>query len=290
MSPEVCTTLCGQSSMTYAFLKAGTQCYCAAALPISNEVPENLCGIPCSGKAGLSCGGIGHVAIYEAKGTYNIPTFTLTIPATVNLGENVSFSVSPLPESDYSIDFGNGQTMRSFKTDMFFAFLTAGTFKVRASAMTSEYGEPVSVSAEAVVEVKVATVSSLVCPSAVETQEEFECTLDVIQSSNADFTLDFFGSIATKSDSVKGMCVMMQMTAVDIAIPYHIVYHTIMYQIIPCQTTCHTIPRHTKQYHTIPYNGIYQSHQTICRKGNHTIMYQNIPCQTTHTTPYHAIQ
>ena len=240
MSPEVCTTLCGQSSMTYAFLKAGTQCYCAAAAPISNTVPEHLCGIPCSGKAGLSCGGIGHVAIYEAKGTYNIPTFTLTIPATVNLGENVSFSVSPLPESDYSIDFGNGQTMRSFKTDMFFAFLTAGTFKVRASAMTSEYGEPVSVSAEAVVEVKVATVSSLVCPSAVETQEEFECTLDLIQSSNADFTLDFFGSIATKSDSVKGMCVMTDCCRYCDTVPYRIPYYNV---------PDHTMPNHMP-YHT----------------------------------------
>jgi hypothetical protein len=226
--------------MTYAFLKAGTQCYCAAAVSISNTVPEHLCGIPCSGKAGLSCGGIGHVAIYEAKGTYNIPTFTLTIPATVNLGENVSFSVSPLPESDYSIDFGNGQTMRSFKTDMFFAFLTAGTFKVRASAMTSEYGEPVSVSAEAVVEVKVATVSSLVCPSAVETQEEFECTLDLIQSSNADFTLDFFGSIATKSDSVKGMCVMIDCCRYCDTVPYRIPYYNV---------PDHTMPNHMP-YHT----------------------------------------
>ena len=206
MTPEVCTTLCGQSSVKYALLKGGTQCYCADTLPsVGEDIADNLCDQPCSGKPGLKCGGIKQVAVYEAKGTYSTPTFTLTIPTTVNLGENVSFSVSALPENDYTIDFGNGQTMRSFTTDMFFAFPTAGKFVVRASATTSEYGEPVLVSAETEVEVKVPVVSSFVCPSAVETTEEFECTLDLIQSSNADLTLDFFSGIATKSDSVTGM-------------------------------------------------------------------------------------
>jgi hypothetical protein len=237
MTPEVCTPICAQSGTTYAYLKAGTQCYCGNTLPDSaGNIAENLCGIPCSGKPGLSCGGIDYVAVYQTLGTYNIPAFTLTIPTTVNLGENVSFSVSPLPESDYSIDFGNGQTMRSFKTDMFFAFLTAGKFNVRASAVTSEYGEPVSVSAGTEIEVKVPVVSSLRCPPAVEISEEFECTLDVIQSSNADFTLDFFGGIATKSDSAKGMYAMIVM-----GIPYH----TIPYHSIPYHIPYHTIPYHT---------------------------------------------
>ena len=211
MTPEACTTLCGQNSLTYAYLKAGTQCYCLNAMPSAAgaNIADNLCDIPCSGKPGLSCGGIDHVDVYDASGSYSVPTFTLTIPATVNIGENVSFSVSALPESDYLIDFGNGQTMRSFKTDMFFTFLAAGIYKVRASAMTSEYGEPMFVTAEADVEVKVPIVSSLVCPPAVETSEEFECTLELTQTSNADYTLDFFAGIATKSDSAKGMLVVI---------------------------------------------------------------------------------
>ena len=232
MTPEVCTTLCGQSLMTYALLKAGTQCYCAETLPsVGDNIADNLCGQPCSGKPGLKCGGTKHVAVYKALGTYATPTFTLTIPTTVNLGENVSFSVSALPESDYTIDFGNGQTMRSFQTDMFFAFPTAGKFMVRASATTSEYGEPVLVSAETEVEVKVPVVSSLVCPSAVETSEEFECTLNLIQSPNADFTLDFFGGVATSSDSVAGTYIVITMQCntilLPIAIPYN--YNNLLY-------------------------------------------------------------
>ena len=225
MSPEVCATLCGQNSMTYAYLKAGTQCYCANTFPASSlgqNVADNLCAIPCSGKPGLSCGGIAHVAVYDARRTYSVPAFTLTIPATVNIGENVSFSVSPLPESDYSIDFGNGQTMRSFTADMFFTFLTAGTFKVRASAMTSQYGELMPVSAEADVDVKAPVVSYVVCPPAVEAQEEFECSMDLIQSPNADITVDFFGGVATITNTVLGM-----------------------YEV------CNTIPHNTTQHHTI---------------------------------------
>ena len=254
MTPEVCMTICGQSSKTYAVLKAGTQCYCIDTLPTFDDtIADSLCGIPCSGKPGLDCGGIEYVSIYEAQGTYSTPSFTLTIPTTVNLGENVSFSVSSLPESDYSIDFGNGQTLRSFKPDMYFIFLTAGKFNVRATATTSQYGEPMSVSSEVEVEVKVPTVSSLLCPSAVENGEEVECTLDVIQSSNADMNLDFFGGIAAKSDSVKGTLIMVLFLS-----PYHTIpYHTIPYHTIPY----HTIPYHTIPYHTIPYYTI--PHHTI---------------------------
>ena len=299
MTPEVCTTLCGQSLMTYALLKAGTQCYCADALPsVGDNIADNLCGRPCSGKPGLKCGGTKHVAVYKALGTYATPTFTLTIPTTVNLGENVSFSVSALPESDYTIDFGNGQTMRSFQTDMFFAFPTAGKFMVRASATTSEYGEPVLVSAETEVEVKVPVVSSLVCPSAVETSEEFECTLNLIQSSNADFTLDFFGGIATSSDSVAGTYIVITMqcnTILSIAIPgnnllcgygYTIPYHTIPYHTIPYHTIpYHTIPYHTIPYHTIPYHTIPYHTIPYLTIPYHTIPYHTIPC---HTTPCHT--
>lgn len=210
MTPEICTTLCGQSSKFYALLKAGTQCFCDNAEPSSGTgvIADNLCGTPCSGKPGLSCGGIGYFAVYSVsvESIYNTPSFSLTIPAKVNLGANVSLSVSPLPESDYSVDFDNGMTIRSFKTDMYFAFLTPGKFNVRAWSMTSEHGEPALVSAETEVEVVVPVVASLVCPSAVEAQEEFECSFDVIQSSDAQFTLDFFGTISTRTDSVKGLC------------------------------------------------------------------------------------
>lgn len=210
MTPEVCTTLCGRSGNLFAHLKAGTQCYCSALPPPASSgdnIAENLCDVPCSGKPGLSCGGIGYAAVYSALKTsdYVYPSFTLTIPSVVNLGENVSFSVSALPESNYFIDFGNGDTMRSRKTDMFYTFATAGKFTVRASSVTSEYGEPSFVSAEAEVLVKLPLVATLVCPPTVETNEEFECTLDVIQSSNVGLSLDFFDGIPPESDLIKGM-------------------------------------------------------------------------------------
>ncbi|XP_028406520.1 polycystin-1-like isoform X2 [Dendronephthya gigantea] len=205
MTPEVCTTLCAQRA-THAYLKAGTQCFCSNAVPPTAQgetIAENLCGVPCSGKPGLFCGGVEYVSVYKGKGSYSPPSFALTIPSAVNLGENVSFSVSPLPESDYHIDFGNGQTMRSFKSNMFFVFATAGKFTVRATAMTSGYGEPVEVSAEVLVQVKVPVVASLKCPTAVETNEEFECVFDLVQSPNAALTLDFFGGVATVTDTIQ---------------------------------------------------------------------------------------
>ena len=218
MTPEICTTLCAPRSI-YAYLKAGTQCFCSNAVPVTvagATIAENLCGVPCSGKPGLFCGGVDYVSVYKGKGSYSPPSFDLTIPSAVNLGENVSFSVSPLPESDYHIDFGNGQTMRSFKPSMYFVFATAGKFTVRATAMTSGYGEPVQVSAEVVVEVKVPVVASLVCPTAVESGEEFECAFGLVQSPNAALALDFFGGVTTKTDTIKGACVVKYLQVITL--------------------------------------------------------------------------
>ena len=194
MTPGICTRLCGEAGKQYAMVKAGTQCFCGTALPdvtAGEVIDDALCSISCSGNPGLSCGGIDYVAVYEVKGTFS-PALTLTIPAKVNVFTNFSLGVTQLPEDDYFVDFDNGVVLRSPKTSMNYAFQSSRKYNVHAWSKTGEHGGPVLVSSIAAVDVVTPISISVQCPPAVETLESFNCTMDVFQSSDKEFTLNFY--------------------------------------------------------------------------------------------------
>ena len=187
-------------------VKAGTQCFCGTALPdvtAGEVIDDALCSIPCSGNPGLSCGGIDYVAVYEVKGTFS-PALTLTIPAKVNVFTNFSLGVTQLPEDDYFVDFDNGVVLRSSETSMNFAFPLRGKYNVHAWSKTGEHGGPVLVSSIAAVEVVTPVSISVQCPPAVETSESFNCTMNVFQSSDEEFTLNLYDGKAAIFGTIGG--------------------------------------------------------------------------------------
>ena len=206
MTPGICTRLCGEAGKQYAMVKAGTQCFCGTALPdvaAGEVIDDALCSVPCSGNPGLSCGGIDYVAVYEVKGTFS-PALTLTIPAKVNVFTNFSLGVTQLPEDDYFVDFDNGVVLRSPKTSMNYAFQSSRKYNVHAWSKTGEHGGPVLVSSIAAVEVVTPVSISVQCPPAVETSESFNCTMNVFQSSDEEFTLNLYDGKAAIFGTIGG--------------------------------------------------------------------------------------
>ncbi|PIK45047.1 hypothetical protein BSL78_18103 [Apostichopus japonicus] len=78
MAIEICTSRCSKNYFAYAGLEDGSRCYCGNNAPMGiHQADRSSCMKPCNDDAKQSCGGIGHIAVYESKlgkcnGTYSV--------------------------------------------------------------------------------------------------------------------------------------------------------------------------------------------------------------------------
>lgn len=68
MAIEICTNMCNQNRYEYAGLEDGSRCYCGNNAPlVATQSEKTHCLKPCNDDDRQSCGGVGHIAIYESK-------------------------------------------------------------------------------------------------------------------------------------------------------------------------------------------------------------------------------
>ena len=213
MTPTACVQLCLEKSLSYAYLRAGHLCFChidpPAPPPGGLVLLENLCSTPCSGNPGLHCGGDAFDAVYEViTPDYVPPAFDLSLPTTVNTFTNFSLSLTELPGNTYMIDFDNGVTMKSTRSLIEFAYPLPGTYRITASAYTSGYYERTLLSVEKDIEVQLGLAATFECTAAVETTETVECILNVQESSQYDYEVDFLNGEAVVTGTLEGRLIV----------------------------------------------------------------------------------
>lgn len=68
MAIEICTNMCYENGYDYAGLEDGSRCYCGNNPPfLTTQSERTQCLKPCNDDDRQSCGGVGHIAIYESK-------------------------------------------------------------------------------------------------------------------------------------------------------------------------------------------------------------------------------
>lgn len=68
MAIEICTSRCSKNYFAYAGLEDGSRCYCGNNAPMGiHQADRSSCMKPCNDDEKQSCGGIGHIAVYESK-------------------------------------------------------------------------------------------------------------------------------------------------------------------------------------------------------------------------------
>lgn len=132
LTPERCVTVCGKSSMKYAGLASGSQCYCSNTAPdASKNIADVACYYPCTGNKALKCGSNLYYSIYEAPGQFVFP-FNLTVAGASEAFNAVRINITPSYESaDVWLNFGDGKVMNIKGASYYdYVFTTIGEHEV----------------------------------------------------------------------------------------------------------------------------------------------------------------
>ena len=138
LTPESCVTVCGKTSMKYAGITSGNQCYCSNTVPdVSNETGDTACYYPCEGDKALKCGSNLYFSVYEAPGEFNFP-FALSVPDASEAFKSVQIAMEPAYDgAEMIINFGDGTVINTKNSSYDYMFTSLGTHEVLAFVFCS---------------------------------------------------------------------------------------------------------------------------------------------------------
>jgi len=94
-SPTVCSELCAKTGFAYAGVQYGAECFCGnGAVDTDKKLPDAKCGMPCSGRQDLTCGGYLTMQVYTTGSKPLKPEKTVAVLAGDNPPARIVFLLS----------------------------------------------------------------------------------------------------------------------------------------------------------------------------------------------------
>lgn len=143
LTPENCTTCCGEAGYSYSAVKLGDQCLCANMVNTSKKVGDPRCDVLCAGNPLLRCGGREAYSVYQVLGNYTFP-FTLSTPTSVSLSERINATFTSISGVLFTLDLGEGIIFTTQSPTISYLYQLDGTHVVYGQALLGDYGEPQS--------------------------------------------------------------------------------------------------------------------------------------------------